>query len=91
MHFETTSKSVYGDDLADEGQEVPCTITHGYSKDKRPDLKPFVLSMLCGDRAVPIWAKPEAGNASDKTRKTTLLSEIAQILAHHGVGPGASI
>jgi transposase len=70
---------------------VPFTITHGYSKDKRPDLKQFVLSMLCVDRAVPIWGKPEDGNASDKTLNTTLLSEIAQLLAHHGVGPGAYI
>jgi transposase len=91
VHFDTTSKSVYGDYLSDEGQEVPFTITHGYSKDKRPDLKQFVLSMLCVDRAVPIWGKPEDGNASDKTLNTTLLSEIAQILAHHGVGPGAYI
>src|ERR687891_2127202 len=91
VHFDTTSKSVYGDYLSDEGQEVPFTITHGYSKDKRPDIKPFVRSMLCVDRAVPIWGKPEDGNASDKTLNTTLLSEIAQILARHGVGPGAYI
>jgi transposase len=47
--------------------------------------------MLCGDRAVPIWGKPEDGNASDKTLKTTLLSEIAHLLAHHGVESGADI
>jgi hypothetical protein len=41
------------------------------------------------DRAVPIWGKPEDGNASDKTRNTTLWSEIAQLLAHYGVQPGA--
>jgi hypothetical protein len=35
--------------------------------------------------------EPEDGNASDKTLKTTLLSEIAQLLAHYGVQPGASI
>ncbi len=88
VHFDTTSKRVYGDDLPGDGQEVPCTITHGYSKDKRPDLKPCVLSMLCVERAVPIWGTPEDGHASDKTLNTTLLSEIAQILAHHGVGSG---
>jgi transposase len=47
--------------------------------------------MLCVDRAVPIWGKPEDGNASDKTLHTTLLSEIAQLLARHGVQPGAYI
>jgi hypothetical protein len=30
------------------------------------------------DRAVPMWGTPEDGNASDKTLKTTLLSEITQ-------------
>jgi hypothetical protein len=29
-----------------------------------------VLSTLCTDRAVPIWGKPEDGNASDKTMNT---------------------
>jgi hypothetical protein len=50
-----------------------------------------VLSTLCVDRAVPIWGKPEAGKASDKTLKTTRLSEIAHLLAPYGVQPGASI
>jgi transposase len=40
---------------------------------------------------VPIWGKPEDGNASDKTLNTTLLSEIAQLLAHRGVQPDAYI
>jgi transposase len=50
-----------------------------------------VLSTLCVDRAVPIWGKPEDGNASDKTLNTTLLSELARLMAHHGVAPGAYI
>ena len=56
---------------------MPFTITYGYSKDKRPDLKQFVFATLCVDRAVPIWGKPEDGNASDKTVNHTLLSDIA--------------
>jgi len=43
------------------------------------------------DRAVPIWGKPEDGNASDKTLNTTLLSELARLLAAYGVQPGAYI
>src|SRR5919108_6579102 len=91
VHFDTTSRSVWGDDAFAESQDVPFRVTYGYSKDKRPDLKQFVLSTLCVDRAVPIWGKAEDGNASDKTLNTTLLSEIAQRLAHHGVAPGAYI
>src|SRR3989454_5894912 len=58
VHFDTTSISVYGDYLPPEGPPdqqtpaVPFTITHGYSKDKRPDLKQFVFSTRCVDRAV---------------------------------------
>jgi transposase len=94
VHFDTTSVSVYGEYLPPEDQqeqEVPFTITHGYSKDKRPDLKQFVLATLCVDRAVPLWGKPEDGNASDKTVNNTLLSDIATFLAQHGVAPGAYI
>jgi transposase len=91
VHFDTTSRSVWGDYHFAETQDLPFQVTYGYSKDKRPDLKQFVLSTLCVDRAVPIWGKPEDGNASDKSLNTTLLAEIAQLLAGHGVAPGASI
>jgi transposase len=91
VHFDTTSRSVWGDYQFAETQDLPFQITYGYSKDKRPDLKQFVLSTLCVDRAVPIWGKAADGNASDKTLNTTLLSEIAQLLACHGVAPGAYI
>src|SRR5215831_5114896 len=94
VYFDTTSMTVYGEYAfpeETEEQKVPFTITYGYSKDKRPDLKQFVFATLCVDRAVPIWGTPEDGNASDKTLNTTLLSEIAQLLAQYGVHPGASI
>jgi transposase len=91
VHFDTTSQSVWGEYQFAEAQALPFRVTYGYSKEKRPDLKQFVLSTLCVDRAVPIWGKPEDGNASDKTLNTTLLSEIAELLARHGVQPGAYI
>src|ERR671928_339527 len=91
VHFDTTSRSVWGEYQYAETQDLPFQVTYGYSKDKRPDLKPFVLSTLCVDRAVPLWGKPEDGNASDKTVNNTLLSNIATFLAQHGVAPGAYI
>jgi transposase len=91
VHFDTTSRSVWGDYQFAETQDLPFQVTYGYSKEKRPDLKQFVLSTLCVDRAVPMWGKPEDGNASDKTLNTTLLSEITQRLACYGVQPGAYI
>jgi transposase len=91
VHFDTTSRSVWGEYQCAEDQDLPLRVTYGYSKDHRPDLKQFVLSTLCVDRAVPIWGKPEDGNASDKTLNATLLSEIAQLLARYGVQRGAYI
>src|ERR671927_1860620 len=91
VHFDTTSRSVWGDYQYAETQDLPFQVTYGYSKDKRPDLKQFILSTLCADRAVPIWGKLDDGNASDKTLNATLLTEIAQLLARHGVAPGAYI
>src|SRR6266568_2054112 len=84
VHFDTTSRNVWGAYQYAGTQDLPFQVTYGYSKDKRPDLKQFVLSTLCVDRAVPIWGKPEDGNASDKTLNTTLLSEIAQLSALRG-------
>src|SRR5215813_7058851 len=46
VHFDTTSRSVWGDYQYAETQDLPFQITYGYSKDKRPDLKQFVLSTL---------------------------------------------
>jgi transposase len=91
VHFDTTSRSVWGEYQHAETQDLPFQVTYGDSKDKRPDLKQFVLSTLCVDRAVPIWGKPEDGNASDKTLNTNLLSELARLLADYGVQPGAYI
>src|SRR5215510_13970562 len=91
VHFDTTSRSVWGEYQYAETQDLPFQVTYGYSKDRRPDLKQFVLSTLCVDRAVPIWGKLDDGNASDKTLNTNLLSELARLLADYGVQPGAYI
>src|SRR5262245_18907163 len=77
--------------IVHEELAVPLTITHGYSKDKRPELKQFVFSTLCVDRAVPLWGTPADGNASDQTLNNTLLSDIATFLAQPGVAPCAYI
>jgi len=48
VHHDTTSRSVYGDyKLREEGESLPpFLITHGFSKDKRPDLKQLIQSLL---------------------------------------------
>ena len=89
VHCDTTSRSVGGAYQFAETPDLPLQGTYGYSKDQRPDLTQFVRSTLGVERAVPIWGKPEDGNASDKTLNTTVWSDIAPIMAHAGVQPGA--
>ena len=93
VSFDTTSVSVYGDyDLyQDEGDHQPFEITYGHSKDHRPDLKQFMISLLCVDRTVPVFAKTEDGNGSDKVINNAILSDISRYMARHGIEPGAFI
>jgi len=52
-------------------------ITHGYSKDHRPDLKQAVLELMVSqDGGVPLLSKSWDGNASD----TKVFQERAQTL-----------
>jgi transposase len=88
VHFDTTSISVFGDyDIIDP----PFEITYGNSKDKRPDLKQFLVSMLCVDRNIPILGTPKNGNACDKTINNDLLTNISKHMARHRLKPGAFI
>ena len=42
-------------------------LTHGFSKDHRPDLKQVVINMATtGASAFPVWLEIHSGNASDK-------------------------
>ncbi len=91
VHFDTTSVNVYGDYLNAQDEDSPFKITQGYSKDKRGDLKQFVLSLLCVEGDVPIVGKLEDGNASDKKINHSVLSNISQHLKEHGIADEAFI
>jgi transposase len=91
VHFDTTSVNVYGDYENTVDEDAPFKIAHGYSKDKRPDLKQFVLSLLCVDGNVPIVGKLEDGNASDKKINNRVLSEVSRHMKQHGIDDDAFI
>jgi transposase len=68
LHLDTTSISVDGDYEAKDGTEKILNIVHGYSKDKRSDLKQVVLSLaVSGASNLPIFMEALDGNSSDKT------------------------
>ena len=44
------------------------TITYGYSRDHRPDLKQFIIERICsGDGDIPIFLKLASGNQADSS------------------------
>jgi transposase len=83
VHQDTTSVSVWGEYQPAAGD--PIHITNGFSKDKRPDLKQFVLSLLCVEGNLPCHAGILDGNASDKKTNGRILNELPRIMARHGV------
>jgi len=88
LHHDTTSISVYGDYDSDDPSLL---VTHGHSKDKRPDLKQFLVSMLCAEGNIPIFGKSEDGNKSDKTINNTLLTNVTKYMAKHKLGQDAFV
>lgn len=78
--FDTTSVNVWGDyDDSHANQKAP-HVTRGYSKDKRPDLKQFMVSMLCVEGNIPISGKMQNGNSGDEKLNNEELQRIARLL-----------
>ncbi len=80
-HLDSSSFSVHGQynptrfseaklidkDSKEEVEPIPITITHGYSRDHRPDLKQFILDLIVtGDGNIPVFIEAASGNQSDK-------------------------
>jgi len=64
---DTSSFSVTGEYLPDQDLHA-INITHGYSKDHRPDLKQMVLELMVSqDGGVPLLMKSWSGNSDDNT------------------------
>ncbi|MEG4853167.1 IS1634 family transposase, partial [Microcoleus sp. B5-D4] len=52
-------------------------LKHGYSRDHRPDLKQFIVDMICtGDGDVPLYLKIDSGNIDDKSVFVERLKEF---------------
>lgn len=81
-HLDTTSFALRGA-YVPERDEQAIAITHGYSKDHRPDLKQAVLELMVSqDGGVPLVSQSWDGNASDtqifQDRAAALLATFQQ-------------
>ncbi|RJS83674.1 IS1634 family transposase, partial [Methanophagales archaeon] len=81
LHNDTTSMSLQGEHEHEEGDidAVPIRITHGYSRDHRPDLKQFVISLVMSD-SLPVFIRALSGNASDKNHFREIVKEYGRSL-----------
>jgi transposase len=80
-HLDTTSMLVHGEyDVDDDPQIIE--ITHGFSKDHRPDLKQVMLSLVVnGPGSIPIWMEPLDGNSSDKVSFHETIKRVEEFRA----------
>jgi transposase len=76
-HLDSTSFHVDGAYAAPEPGVIE--ITYGYSRDHRPDLKQFMMNLIClGDGDIPVWMEIASGNQSDKTRFAGLFQDFSK-------------
>lgn len=67
-HLDSSSMSVQGEYKVEGAGVGSIEITHGYSRDHRPDLKQFMIDlMVSSDGDVPLLMRIGSGNESDKT------------------------
>lgn len=71
------SQSVNQEQDKDEYQTIE--ITHGYSREHRPDLKQYLMNIMSSsDGGVPLFFHVGDGNESEKTRFPKLIQEFKQ-------------
>jgi transposase len=69
VHLDSTSFSLEGEYELVESDDQAIRVTHGYSRDHRPDLKQVVLSLICSHQSgIPTWLAALDGNAADSSQ-----------------------
>jgi transposase len=76
-HLDSTSFHVDGAYASSEPGVIE--ITYGYSRDHRPDLKQFMMNLICvGDGDIPVLMEMASGNQSDKIRFAQLFQDFSK-------------
>jgi len=88
LHLDSSSMSVEGEYLQEEGgvEKGILKITHGYSRDKRPELKQFMIDLICtGDGDIPLYFRVGDGNESDQKVFAQIIQEYRIMMADRSV------
>jgi len=67
VHVDSSSFHLHGQYEVEEPDKEAITVTEGYSRDHRPDLKQVVVQLITSQKsALPVWLEVLSGNSSDK-------------------------
>lgn len=67
VHLDSSSFHLHGAYERQEPEREAISITYGYSKDHRPDLKQVVVQLITSHKsALPVWFEALSGNSNDK-------------------------
>src|SRR5512146_2539358 len=83
VHVDTTSFSVSGEYRREEGDfdATPIAIAYGYSRDRRADLKQWMLALATThDGDVPVYLRPLSGNSSDQVSLVAAVEALQEQL-----------
>ena len=79
LHSDTTSHVLYGDYIPGEDTIPPISITYGYSKQKRNDLKQIQTGMITDGDGLVIYSCPLDGNKADCTYNNEVILRLKEI------------
>jgi transposase len=67
VHLDSSSFHLHGQYEVEDPDKEMISITHGYSRDHRPDLKQVVAQIITSHKSnLPVWLEVLSGNSSDK-------------------------
>jgi transposase len=81
VHLDSSSFHLHGAYDVREPEREAISVTYGYSKDHRPDLKQVVMQLITGHKsALPVWLEVLSGNSNDKKTFTASVKAYCEQL-----------
>ena len=81
VHLDSSSFHLHGAYDVQEPEREAISITYGYSKDHRPDLKQVVVQLITSHKsALPVWFEALSGNSNDKKTFTATVKAYCKQL-----------
>jgi len=85
VHLDSSSFHLHGAYEGQEAEREAISITYGYSKDHRPDLKQVVVQLITSHKsALPVWFEALSGNSNDKKTFTESVKAYGKQLSASG-------